>query len=203
MKKVTTQNLVDFIFAQPRDRKVKMEEASSHDPCGCLMVQYGKEELKIKESFTCGLDNWTTTHGSSEFQMDYDTIGSFGLNLGEEYTYGEVQDIFTQNGFMKTKTDAERKAEVKPISELKAEGYRVDVHHLRYAKGGSRRSVPVPARNFLDTDSIKPKGGKTVVCLECSDGKIVLGESFCCDTDLYNKSEGVWRATERALEKLK
>ena len=166
------------------------------------MVQYGKEELKIEESFVCSTRIWSTVHKGGMFQMR-DTIYSLGLNLSEEYTYGEVQDIFTHKGFMKTKTDAERKAEVKPISELKAEGYRVDVHHLRYAKSRSRRSVPVPARNFFDTDNINPHGGKTVVCLEGLLGKIVVGESFCCDADLYNKSEGVWRATERALAKLK
>ena len=74
MKKVTTQEIVDFIFAQPRDRKVEMKEASSCDSCGCLMVQYGKEELKIEESFVCGLDNWTTPHGGNVFQMDYNDI---------------------------------------------------------------------------------------------------------------------------------
>lgn len=54
MKTVTKQELRDFIFAQDDDREVKMNESDTNCECGCIMVHFGKEQLRIEESFRCG-----------------------------------------------------------------------------------------------------------------------------------------------------
>lgn len=51
MKK-TFQDLVEFIHSQPDDKAINMDESVSTQPCGCLLVHYGRS-LNLKE-FDCG-----------------------------------------------------------------------------------------------------------------------------------------------------
>jgi len=43
MKTISTKEILDFVRAQPDDKMVNMTESLNSDPCGCVMVQYGRE----------------------------------------------------------------------------------------------------------------------------------------------------------------
>jgi len=59
------KDFFDWIRQQPDDKPVNMREASNKDPCGCLLVQYGRH---LNLNFTA---------------VGYVTIG-FGCN-GEDF----------------------------------------------------------------------------------------------------------------------
>ena len=54
---VTKQQIVDFINAQPASRRVNMSQNYSYESCGCVMVHYGKDVLKL-DNFGCGFNRW-------------------------------------------------------------------------------------------------------------------------------------------------
>lgn len=54
---VSNKDFFNWIFAQNDDKPVVMIENDFDTECGCLMVQYGKEVLKIKFS-GCGYREW-------------------------------------------------------------------------------------------------------------------------------------------------
>jgi hypothetical protein len=52
---VSTIDFCNWVLAQPDDRKVNMGHTKGTDDCGCLMVQYGLEVLKITPHLiSCG-----------------------------------------------------------------------------------------------------------------------------------------------------
>lgn len=51
---LTKETLTDFIMRQPDNRIVEMHEASSDYDCGCVLVQFGREELGA-DNFSCGI----------------------------------------------------------------------------------------------------------------------------------------------------
>lgn len=58
MRTVTKQELIDFVDAQPDDRPVDFNQFYSIEDCGCLMVHFGKEVLKLKGRFSCDNTRW-------------------------------------------------------------------------------------------------------------------------------------------------
>jgi len=55
---VKVEDFKQWVMSQPDDKKVDMLESDSTYPCGCTMVQYGKEVLKIDEDFKVGSYSW-------------------------------------------------------------------------------------------------------------------------------------------------
>lgn len=56
MKIVTIQEMVDYIMAQPPDRKVNWVENESKNECGCLMIQFARDNnIPATE---CGITRW-------------------------------------------------------------------------------------------------------------------------------------------------
>jgi hypothetical protein len=52
MKKITKQQMIDFIMAQPDDRPINMRQNEfdvNKDDCGCLMVEFAKDYHNITE----------------------------------------------------------------------------------------------------------------------------------------------------------
>jgi hypothetical protein len=55
---VLWDDLLAFIKAQPDDRPVNMEHFRSGSSCGCVMVHYGKEVLRLEGEFRTTLNCW-------------------------------------------------------------------------------------------------------------------------------------------------
>ena len=58
---VAMQDLADFIMKQPKRRKLAMcDNTSAKSKCGlgCVMVQYGIDELGISRDFSCTNATW-------------------------------------------------------------------------------------------------------------------------------------------------
>jgi len=201
-KVVTKQEIVDYVFSQPREREVKMKENFSKEGCGCVMVQYGKERLGMK-NFECGFASWNSKYNEeTKAEIEFGTgVGFLGVNFYEEYTYGEIQKIAAARGFKPSVSALEQKTNnMNTVNTLHSAGFKVDIHHLRFPKQKTRRTKPMNAKQFEDTNQISPKGGKTVVAIT-KDGRIEFGESRCMSEDLYCRADGVDRAAARALEK--
>ena len=58
MRIVTKQELIDFVDAQPDDRPVNFQQFYSTEDCGCLMIHFGKEVLKLNGRFSCDNTRW-------------------------------------------------------------------------------------------------------------------------------------------------
>lgn len=56
MKTVTIQEMVDYIMAQPPDRKVNWGENLSIHECGCLMIQFARDNNI--PAIECGISRW-------------------------------------------------------------------------------------------------------------------------------------------------
>ena len=95
---VSKQQFQDWIKAQPDDRKVDMAQCYRHEPCGCVMVQFG-EDNGFQQFEHCGGTEWSfrdvtrQAHRVIEAKLDgfhlRDVIkgGFFNENL----TYGELK----------------------------------------------------------------------------------------------------------------
>ena len=92
---ITTKEIYDFINNQPPKRKINFKQSFSWDSCGCLMVHYGKEVLKIHQEFSCGEyaigdDCHLKQQLSTMLCAKYDTL--YRIN-----TYGKLQQHIRSN----------------------------------------------------------------------------------------------------------
>jgi hypothetical protein len=59
---VTLQDMIEFVFSQPDDKKVNFSQTESDSSCGCIMVQYAKyknigfESVGFKHWWSEGVD---------------------------------------------------------------------------------------------------------------------------------------------------
>jgi len=96
MLKVTKQEILKFIEAQPDDREVYMADNFSHRRCGCIMIHYGKEVLNIKNRFGCGFSSWELLDNDDDndrvcyADMDFPIDEIAPLNF--QGTYGELKN---------------------------------------------------------------------------------------------------------------
>lgn len=63
----TYQDLIEFINKQPDERPINMRESASSHDCGCLLVQYGRDELKLPGVWGCGY-----THILAQEHIEFD-----------------------------------------------------------------------------------------------------------------------------------
>lgn len=89
---VTVKELLEFAKSKNPDDIVAMYEESSSTSCGCLMVQYGRENFK-HESFDCGIRQWHDNTGPFAQLENYLQIDGLGFSLIERYTYNQVVEI--------------------------------------------------------------------------------------------------------------
>lgn len=108
MIKIKIQDLVDFIFAQPDDRRVDMMKNYSDEACGCIMVHFGKEKLGLID-FSCGVRSWQSKYGIGATppfagieDVGFHIIYYFGIPDYEEYSYGEIKGFLAKKGFAPT-----------------------------------------------------------------------------------------------------
>lgn len=91
---VTEKQLIDFIYAQPKDRAVNFSESSSQSECGCVMVQFGKEELKIEKYFKCDFDSFIGTKFVLDKKARNIIINFLTIDSEKELkNYGELQKV--------------------------------------------------------------------------------------------------------------
>ena len=106
MQTISHQEFLTFIFSQPRDRLVNMNQSFARDgDCGCMMVQLGRERGFIgnilagfvscndKQGHRLVLENDVTVY----FPKRAETGG------WRVYTYGEIQDYLTEKGMVPEK----------------------------------------------------------------------------------------------------
>lgn len=88
------------------------------------------------------------------------------------------------------------------INIIKKLGFKVRRSHYRRLRGvkGEFRDFCIKELNL--GPQISPTGGRTVVRLIPPNGNAVSGEAICCDTDCYNRNDGINIALGRAIEKL-
>jgi hypothetical protein len=86
MKIITAEELLAFAKKQDTARIVNMMQNDSASECGCLMVQYGKEELKIKKRFTCGYSGFT---GNQKI-LERPISEILGCSYSDSFNYGEI-----------------------------------------------------------------------------------------------------------------
>jgi uncharacterized radical SAM superfamily Fe-S cluster-containing enzyme len=68
METISIKDFAAFIESQPDERKINMHEFDpkffpGRNICGCVMVHYGREILKIKEDFACGNTDFYIVYG--------------------------------------------------------------------------------------------------------------------------------------------
>jgi hypothetical protein len=94
---ITKQQMIDFIMAQPDDRPINMlnpDYYPSSNKCGCLMVEYAKDNFKISdECINVGFSaiykgNDMEDVAELTFDMDDLVIGGFE---NESKTFGELK----------------------------------------------------------------------------------------------------------------
>jgi len=89
--KLDPKEFIDWIKKQPDDKQVNMRECFRDDPCGCLLVQFGKHK-KLK--FTrVGL--WTI--GNNEFP-EVNDVGQFVSKAWNNHitTFKQAKDLISQ-----------------------------------------------------------------------------------------------------------
>lgn len=71
---VTLQDMIEFVFSQPNEKRINFEQTESNSSCGCLMVQYAKHKNIQFESVGCRLwwDHIDSTVAQLEFGLFYD-----------------------------------------------------------------------------------------------------------------------------------
>lgn len=84
---IVKSRILEFISKQHKDRPIKMGESKSYDECGCLMVQFAKEELDIAKDFSCG---WASINDDYTLSECVDEM--FPLTTNENLTYGELRE---------------------------------------------------------------------------------------------------------------
>jgi hypothetical protein len=91
MIRITQQDLLDFIQAQPDDRPVDMNENKSADHCGCLAVQYMRSnhpDVKFNFASICGVATETERVAHSDIRFaDFVPTGVFTW----KGTYGQIK----------------------------------------------------------------------------------------------------------------
>jgi hypothetical protein len=97
MKNISIKDFAAFIEAQPDEREIRMEQFDSkffvgEGFCGCVMIHYGKEVLKIKESFACGNTDFLTFEGDeskvvAKLPFTIPTIVGSPENYGQAKNY--------------------------------------------------------------------------------------------------------------------
>lgn len=101
MRIVTTQEFIEFIFAQPLDRKVNMGEFNSSYECGCLAAQFTKVNFP-DQWFSCGMVRVRDGNRNVLWQVSDQTewgrsFLNFAPDKASEITYSEIRE------FLKTK----------------------------------------------------------------------------------------------------
>lgn len=89
--KVTEKQMRDFILAQPDDRPINMQENKSNAPCGCIMIQYGREHgfgNGCDVGMLCWIPPIGTVRASMTFSMR-DLIDNDFSNQSK--TFGELK----------------------------------------------------------------------------------------------------------------
>jgi hypothetical protein len=94
MTTVTLQNLLDFAKSKNPNDKVIMEQASSDNECGCLMVQYGREKFPEFKHFGCGAVSWFNDKNNNRFaslNFHITDLRDFGIHFNRNpYTYEQI-----------------------------------------------------------------------------------------------------------------
>lgn len=96
---VTKQQMIDYIFSQPDDRRVNFRENWANQDCGCVMVHYGKDNGF--EFVGCGTMNWENWKGKAEAEIDvpYGFFQPDAWKSGrDEFTYREIKGYLLSQG---------------------------------------------------------------------------------------------------------
>lgn len=99
MKKITEQQIIDYINSQPADKKVDMYEPTSSQECGCVMVHYAKDKIKefADRPITCGFSNFTSVTKKGIKSNRYLERSISAIIPWDEWniikTYGDIQEI--------------------------------------------------------------------------------------------------------------
>ena len=108
VKDITEQEIIDFIKSQPDDRKVDFVDNLSHDKCGCVMVHYGRDVLKLKD-FACSYLTIESYLDQSYLDQDLSNVTEASLEknikeivgletwLRQPETYGELKQLMGLN----------------------------------------------------------------------------------------------------------
>lgn len=81
------------------------------------------------------------------------------------------------------------------VLQLRKQGYRVRVHHIREHQQRPHSRLPETV--------VSPRGGQTEVEITTPDGETVFGTSYCAGIDNYCKKIGVQIAVGRAMKQLR
>jgi len=84
---ITRQELIDFIKRQPDEKEFWMDQSTNQSSCGCLMVQYGREQNWDFEG--CGFTSWWSEADELIAQIPFN-IFSLAPNVTKN-TYGETK----------------------------------------------------------------------------------------------------------------
>lgn len=80
------------------------------------------------------------------------------------------------------------------------EGYTVEYEHWRRRLSDGARVLANHPAAGMETDTVDPRGGKTVARVLDGDGaEVAVGEALCLDTDNYDRRVGRAIALGRAL----
>lgn len=96
MKNITKEELIKYIKSQPPEKPVNMSQTSDSEDCGCIMVQYAKEKLKLK-NFGCGFQSIaynSKTGKEMERNLEFDIRSILPMHLWwETNTFGDIQKL--------------------------------------------------------------------------------------------------------------
>lgn len=98
MKTIPKQEIIDWVMRQPRDKEIKMSEHTfEYSPCGCYGLQFAREKWpeKVKNSKHTGFVGGSSFYfGFKDDPIKVSDNFSFVdyASVGEELTYGELQD---------------------------------------------------------------------------------------------------------------
>lgn len=101
MKTISHQEFLNFIFSQPRDRKINMQENVADDSqCGCMMIHLARNK-GLSGLLCAGYQGIGHSDGENEIILDRNIITYFpheknGFDIST--TYGDVQDYLIQKG---------------------------------------------------------------------------------------------------------
>jgi hypothetical protein len=87
-------------------------------------------------------------------------------------------------------------------NELNKQGYKIRRTHYRRLRGVKGEFRDYAIRELNLGKQIEPTGGRTLVRLTTPSGARSEAVAFCCETDCYNRKEGVKLALRRAVEAL-
>ena len=99
MRLISDKEFIDFIFSQPKEKEVKMKEHYSKDPCGCLMVQYGR--TFTQENFYCGFSFMAIEGSSQDLATLNRSIFEYTSIDKPPKNYGEAQEFLNKQVWAK------------------------------------------------------------------------------------------------------